>query len=616
MLNNEQLDVVNHVYGPAVVLAGAGSGKTHTLISRVEKLSHITEPHKIVALTFTNAAAESMKMRAANVNNACKDIIACTYHKYCGMMLRKYGRAIGINPSFSILSKQQYNTFIDFIKSSNEYYETLKDFPSASKLSDIFSIITNTDATIASLIYNKKYQNYEAEIQNLYNEVKQAGLEQQKLCFDDLLVYMNKLLEQKDICEKIATSFEFLMVDEFQDTNDLQLRMLLQLSEYNSNILVVGDLSQSIYKFRGARVQNIQNFIDSFKSCDTYTLTTNYRSTQEILDATNNMMNTHVRSWKYLNMIADNKHGDKPVIKHHANDYDQAEWIINKIKHELLQGYDLNQIAIIERKSMSSFKLENELIRADIPFIKMGGFKFNEYTVVNDLLSFLSVVVKKTDKFSWFTVLKFIPKIGVKTATSIAEHCNESDFLLKYTKKSYGKDLAELSDKIKEFATKTEDIRNLITDIANYYFALREAKANKLTSSSARFDALDKIDKDKLITEVFKDMSNHYDNVISFIDDIVLESINNKDEDDQLVLTTIHSAKGLEWPIVIILDAIESDNLSSDDEEELRCMYVAMTRAEKELVISIPDISIVNGLVTYNELIHYIDKSDKFFNIL
>lgn len=617
MYNEEQLKVVNHISGPAAVLSGAGSGKTTTLIGRIEQLAKFTDPSRIVMLTFTNAAAEEMKIRASKINKNCKDVVACTYHKYCGTMLRKYGKIIGIEPSFEILTGAKYTTFIEYIKSSNEYYESLKNFPSASKLADIFSAITNTDLTISQLIYNTKYSEYETDIQNLYTEIKQAGLEQQKLNFDDMLVYMNKLLDNKEICEKIANSFDFLMVDEFQDTNDLQLRMLLKLSKYNQNITVVGDISQSIYKFRGAKVQNIKKFIDSFQDCDVYSLTINYRSTQEILDAANSVMNNNVRSWQYVDMISNNKHGDLPIIKHNHNDYDQAEWVINKINHCLSQGYDLSQIAIIERKSMSSFKLENELAKQGIPFIKRGGRKFTEYAVVDDILSFLSIVVKKkADKFSWFNILKLLPGIGGKTSTDIAAHCNEKDFVDLYKKRKFYNDLVELVSKINEYKSHKDNLNELITMISEYYFALRTAKAENAKTSSAKFDAMDKIKKDKDIINILKDMSSHYKDATTFLDDIALDSLNQNEDGDFLVITTIHSAKGLEWPVTILIDCIEDDKANLDEEEELRCLYVAMTRAEYEMIISIPDTGILNGLPVFNEMIHFLNDSTQYFTIL
>ena len=614
MLNDEQLQVINHIYGPAAVLSGAGSGKTSTLIGRIEHLSNFTNPKKIVMLTFTNAAADEMKLRAAKINEKCKDVYASTYHKYCGMMLRRYGRSIGIEPSFEILTGSKYKTFIEYIKSSSDLYEGLKDFPSSSKLDGIFSRLINTDATIEQIVYNTKYAQYSTEIYNLYNEVKKVGLEQQKLNFDDMLVYMNRLLDNEDICMKVANSFDFLMVDEFQDTNDLQLRMLLKLSKYNNNIVVVGDISQSIYKFRGARVQNIRRFIDSFDNCEIFTLKTNYRSTQEILDATNDMMNRNVRSWTYTDMVSNNRHGDKPVIKHNRNDYDQAEWIINRVNQAVREGYDLWQIAIIERKSMSSFKLENELAKANIPFIKRGGMKFTEYAVVDDILSFLAVVTKKADKFSWFNILKLIPGIGPKAATDISDVCTEDKFWEKFKTRKFSNDLNELINNLDTYRTMTENVPSLLDNIAEYYFALRTSKVeNSKMSSSSKFDAMEKIKRDQEVYEILKGFSTSYTDVVSFLDDIALDSLNSNEDGDHLIITTIHSAKGLEWPMTILIDAVEFD--INDEEEELRCLYVAMTRAEYEMIISIPDMSIMNGMPIYNEMIHFLHGSEQFFDI-
>ena len=616
MLNTEQMQVVNHTYGPAAVLSGAGSGKTSTLIGRIQVLADMVDPKRIVMLTFTNDAANEMKFRAAKVNEKCKEVYASTYHKYCGMLLRRYGKAIGILPGFEILTAQKYETFIEYIKSSSEYYESLENFPSASKLGNIFSVITNTDITVESLIYNTKYSNYASEIKQLYKEVKKAGLDQQKLNFDDMLVYTNELLNDNDICKKIAESFDFLMVDEFQDTNDLQLNILLKLSRYNNNIVVVGDISQSIYKFRGAKVENIQKFIDTFINCEVYTLSTNFRSTQEILDATNAMMNNYVKSWTYTDMIANNKHGDKPIIKRHRDDRDQAEWIINQINHLNVNCHqDYSDIVIIERKSMSSFKLEAELAKANIPFTKHGGRKFTEYAVVNDILTFLTLTTKNADKFSWFTILKLIPGIGSKAAISISDVCNEDRFWDKFAKKKYSEDLNELVSKIIEYKTLTDNLLELLDKISEYYFALRTAKIENSAkmSSSAKFDAMEKIKRDQEIYEILKNMASNYNKVSDFLDDLALDSIKKTNDENGITITTIHSAKGLEWPTAILLDFWEYD--MPDEEEELRCWYVAMTRAEENLYISIPKFIMVNSQPMYNDSSHFIHGLEQtYFN--
>lgn len=609
-MNIEQQKVAEHIYGPAAVLAGAGSGKTTTLINRITELIKVTKPDRIVMLTFTNAAADEMKYKASKVNEDCKNVIACTYHKYCGKMLRKYGKAIGIDPSFEILVAKKYQTLIEYVKSSNEYYENLKDFPSASKLDTIFSTVTNNeDITIERMIWGTKYKNYAQDIKNLYNEVKQYGLENHKLNFDDMLVYMNELLNNDAICKKIAESYDFMMVDEFQDTNALQLSILLKLSKYNRNIVVVGDISQSIYKFRGAKVENIENFIDAFSDCAKYTLSVNYRSTGQILDAVNDIMNKNVRSWEYTYMI-ETKEGNKPVLINHYDDSRQIDWILAKIKQSVGSGHSLRDIAIIERKSMSSFKLENTLLKEKIPFKKRGGRKFTDYVCVDDMLSFLSILLKN-DKFNWFNILQLIPGIGSKTATEIANHCKEKNFLEKYKKRKFNDRLLELQSNLQKFDV--TDLNSLFDEVSKYYFSLREYKiVNSKLSSSAKFDAMENIARDKEIVAILKDMAHSYNNLKSFLEDIALDTLKTENDDqDQLLITTIHGAKGLEWPIVIIIDAVETE--MTDDEEELRCLYVAMTRAETDLTISIPRYSILNGTTVRNEFIRFVRDSEDYF---
>ena len=610
-MNVEQMRVVEHLYGPAAVLAGAGTGKTATLIDRIKELSKLTDPSRIVMLTFTNAAADEMKLRASRVNEKCKDVIACTYHKYCGRILRKYGKAIGIDPSFEILVNKKYQTLIEYVKSSNEYYDSLKDFPSASKLDSIFSIlINNEDIDISNLVYGTKYAAYATDIMNLYSDVKKYGLENHKLNFDDMLVYMNDLLNNDEICKKIAESYDFLMVDEFQDTNALQLNILLKLSKYNNNIVVVGDISQSIYKFRGARVENIQKFIDSFSDCEVYKLSLNYRSSSRILDATNSIMENNVSSWDYTYMVSNKEDpGSYPELIVHADDNRQIEWIIRKINDSLDNGYTLRDIAILERTSMSSFKLENSLLKLKIPFEKRGGRKFTDYACIDDMISFLSIMIKN-DKFNWFNVLKLIPGIGNKTAVNIAEHCKESNFLDKYNKRKYNEDLILLQNNVNMFSK--YDFDQLFDEVAKYYFKLREEKIEKSKmSNSAKFDAKERIDKDKEIIAILKDMTSGYKDLKSFLEDIALDSVNTNTEGDRLLITTIHGAKGLEWPIVIIIDCIDRE--MSDYEEELRCLYVAMTRAETELILSVPRYALVNGNVVYNKVSRFINGSEEYF---
>lgn len=599
-LNDEQFDAAMHMTDPAVVIAGAGSGKTHTLISRIMHLVDSgVDPKRIVMLTFTNAAADEMKYRASQVNDECEKVLATTYHKYCARIIRQYGHLIGIAPDFETLTPKKYQTLIEYVKSSIGDYDSLKNFPSAAKLDGIYSTMINTDWTLEELICETKFAGYEAEIRKLFNEIKAYGLEHGQLNFDDLLVYMNKLLNVPEICESIANTFDYLMVDEFQDTNSLQLSILTKLGAYNKNIVIVGDVSQSIYKFRGAKATNIRSFVNHF-SPKVYTLKINYRSSQEILDAANDIMNNNVSSWDYVEMVADNKHGDKPFIKNHVDTNSQVEWIINYItRYSLKNDVDLKDIAIIERKSMSSFKLENELTKAKIPFEKRGGLKFTDYHCIDEMISFLSVIVKSTNKFEWFNVLKLIPGIGNKNAATISDAFNDPDFPAKFSKRKYYSALMDLLNKIEAWR-KFSNISDVFSMVVPFYFNLRETniELSKNMTSSAKFDALEKVKHDRKVVDILIDMASEYDSILEFLEDIALDTVKTDNpNEDRLIITTIHSAKGLEWKLVILLDCLDCHEVD-DFEEELRCWYVAMTRAKDNLVLSVPKMAMINGQMT------------------
>ena len=615
-MNDEQKLVVEHIVGPAAVLAGAGSGKTYTLIERIKNLVKLTSPNRIVMLTFTNEAARQMTERAAAADPKCKQVIATTYHKYFKKILVEYGSRIGISPHVQVMSTNEYKDLIDYVKNADDEFSELKDFPSASLCCTLFSKIDNDeDASIQSLVSGTRYSKDANEINSLYVKVKEAAFASQRLCFDDILVYTSRLLEHHDICEKIAKSFDYLMVDEFQDTNALQLDVLLKLSKYNNNIVIVGDVSQSIYKFRGAKVENIQQFIDSFDCCDVFSLSYNYRSTQEILDATNDIMRRNVESWTYTNMKAVNKHGDLPLLCTHRDDYSQADWIIRKIKNCLSKGYLYKQIAIIQRKSMSSIRLENELVKHKIPYRKVGGRKFADYVCVNDMISFLSIISRK-DKFCWFKVLRLIPGIGNKTATKLAEQCKNADFLDSYKSKKAAPYIEELKARLADFRQHKKDLDNLFVKVTDYYVYLREyVIENSKKNNDSKALEYERLDKDKLIIKALRDIAATYNSLSEFLDDIALDTLNKEEEvEDQITITTIHSAKGLEWPVVILIDPIDTDVAYTESEEELRCLYVAMTRAEEDLTLSIPDYKIMNGVPTYNNFIHFIDNSRLFFD--
>ena len=265
---------------------------------------------------------------------------------------------------------------------------------------------------------------------------------------------------------------------------------------------------------------------------------------------------------------------------------------------------------------MSSFKLENELTKNKIPFEKRGGMKFIEYQCVDEIISFLSIIANTANKFEWFNVLKLIPGIGNKAATTISDSMHEMHFLDKFKTRKYYNDLVELLDNLEDWKT-LDNPTELFDEILPYYYAIREytIDISKTMSSSNKFDAKDRLKRDMKVLEVFKDMAADYDSIKEFLEDIALDTVKTKDDysEDRLVITTIHSAKGLEWKAVILLDC--TDYEIDDYEEELRCWYVAMTRAEDELILSVPRSAIIQGQLTRVNLNPIIQPSRKFFDI-
>jgi len=624
-LNAEQYEAATHTNGPAVIMAGAGSGKTHTLISRISYLvDNWVVPERILLLTFTNAAADEMRERAAKLyDDSCKKVVACTYHKFCNLMLRRYGKYINIK-NYNILTPIENKNLIDYVKSSDDRYKNLSDFPSSKTLMAIYSKAINCQWTIEDTIQKNdkwiNYIDYINEITELYDEIVKYCNIVQKYNFDDLLIYMNKLLDEDDLCEKIATKFDFIMVDEFQDTNDLQEDILLKLSKYNKNIMVVGDISQSIYAFRGANVRHLQHFANNFETCKTIILNTNYRSSQPILDFANEIMNNNVNSWTYYNMKSyNNKQGVLPQIARPVDMFEQSDNVLSLIKHFHDTGIPYNDMAIIERGSMSSFNLESELAKLNIPYEKRGGMKFMDYDCIGDMLAYLTIIAKPYDILSWFRVLKLHPYIGNITAKKIADTCKIPGFLTddKYKSRKFCNELDKL-DTYYTYFKNENDFHKVFDKIVEFYFDVRQrAINNSKMKNDARLEALEALERDQLIVDQLKNMSIKYNTIIAFLDDLALDSISeDKSNDDKLIITTIHSAKGLEWKIVFIIDCINGllpshiDRVTQynteEDEEELRCFYVAITRAKDYLYLFAPKIKITAGTTERAIPTHYL----------
>ena len=607
-LNSAQFTAATHMDGPAVIMAGAGSGKTHTLISRVSYLiSKGVAPESILMLTFTNAAADEMKARASKLlDERCANITACTYHSFCNEILRQHGRAINLG-DYEIVTASEMASLIAYVKGLNAQFDHLKGFPSNSTVADIISKAINMQLPYEKIIERnyQKYRDYIPKILLLIHDVKAYCEREHKLTFDDLLVQMNLLLESPRMAQYIGNRYKYIMVDEFQDTNSLQEAIILKIAVYNQNIMVVGDISQSIYAFRGADVTNLQNFHTKLDDCALIVLDTNYRSTQQILDLANAVMNDCVQSWKYYDMVADNRVGNMPYLWCVEDNMSaEASAVYDKImKHHNQDGVPYSDMAVLYRGSKGVFvsKLENMLVQHGIPYDKRGGVKFGDSRAVLDMMAYFKILCFPHNAIQWARVLALHPGVGGKYSSELASYNQQDDFLRdnRFVNHKWYREALLLRDKYNLWRSMVGgDFMRLFDDITAFYLDVRSrAIEDSRMDESNKEDARVELDSDKETVAILRQIASEYHDISVFLDDISLESVRpTEDTDDALVLSTVHSAKGLEWKIVFIVDCVEGlfPRVSADrwytpeDEEELRCFYVAMTRAKDILYLMKP----------------------------
>lgn len=627
-LNTAQAAAVTTTEGPLIIVACAGSGKTTVLINRVAYLisEKNVEPESILLLTFTNAAAQNMIDRASKMlDERCSRVTACTYHSFCVKMLRKYGTAINLDLSFTTLTVTDVVDAINFIKAKNPIYKE-KGFPRASVLADIFSSSVNRDIPINVLLQEKpfkKYELYSFQIIQLWKEYTTYKRAKNLCDFDDLLVHFNNLLNNEYIRSQINKKFSYVMVDEYQDTNNLQEQIILKMCGKNGNLAIVGDDYQSIYKFRGSNVNNFLHFPEKLNNCKKITLDINYRSTEEILNLANAVMEEHAHFGFPKTMKANNKTGTMPKLVMVNNQSEETAFVFNKINSLMNEGVSLSDIAVIERNSFSSASLESMLDLNGISFTKLGGLKFLEHACVQDMLAYLRCMTNPLDELGWFRILKLHPGIGDTYARNLATLCSiDRNFLENnpYKKRTFYKELLLLKNEIEQ--NKLLDFHDAFDNFLKFYLELRERVIDEMDTDENSRDAYrEALDSEKETLKILKDLSLLYTTALKFLDDLTLDNSKIKNTDNGiLTITTIHSAKGLEWNYVFILDCIEgvipNDKALENKEEldeELRCFYVAMTRAGKELYLIHPMTFVKYGDFSYTTQSSFLENCEESF---
>ncbi|NMB82496.1 MAG: ATP-dependent helicase, partial [Ignavibacteria bacterium] len=560
-LNPSQYEAVAAVEGNYLVIAGAGSGKTRTLVYRVSRLVELgNDPQSILLLTFTRKAAKEMMDRAAILlDNRCSKINGGTFHSFANLTLRKYAKAVKLDNGFSIIDQSDSEDVINLIRGQLNLSQHKKRFPNKQTIFKVLSLGVNTGRNVESILEEEyphftEYIDKFLQIQKIYSSYKHQN---KLLDYDDLLVYLrNFLLEFSPAAKSFLNTIRFTMVDEYQDTNKLQAEVIQGLGQIHQNIMVVGDDSQSIYSFRGANFKNIMEFPKLFKNVKLIKLEENYRSTQEILNFSNRIIEFAIEKYP-KHLFTSKVGGELPGIISAANENMQSRFIVEKVLELREEGVPLNDIAILFRSSFHSFDLEIELNKANIPYVKFGGMKFIETAHVKDLLAFLRIAQNPSDYVSWYRVLLLHEGIGPKKAQLIMDEIGAGRLSIKSNpetglSKKYNDKIFNLFTLLHELHTKNQIPADKAELALNYYEPIFTDK----------YDDWNKRKKD---LDIFLNISENYRSLDSLLSDMALDppqdSVIDIDATDKerefLTLSTIHSAKGLEWHSVFVIHAVD-----------------------------------------------------------
>lgn len=593
-LNTNQLNTVKKKNGAVLVIAGAGSGKTKTLTYRVARLIEDgVAPENILLLTFTKKAADEMLNRAATVlDNRCEKVAGGTFHSFANYLLRKYSNFLELKNNFTIMDRADAEDVINHLL-GQIVPKKEKRFPRKGTILDIYSKTINKNLSAQTVIQTefRQFEHCSEKIIEIHKAYVKYKRENSLLDYDDLLLYLKVLLESNDaLCKKISNQYKYIMVDEYQDTNTLQADIVRLLASAHNNVMAVGDDSQSIYSFRGANFKNILNFPQIFPNTEIIKLEQNYRSSQNILNFTNKILEKAKEKYAKT-LFSDIVDESKPALICASDSQTEAEFICQRILELTDEDISLDDICVLARSARMTYSLEMELNKRSIPFKKFGGLKFIETAHIKDVIAYLRVILNPDDIISLNRILLLLKGVGNQTVNKLLpllKGKNNVDTKLLPVKNSDG--LKTLLETI--FLLRSEPLSpaELVAKVLKYYEPILKDK----------YDDYTKREKD---LEHFEYLAHQYSNLENFLSDLALEppdkSISDVDEgsrkDEYLTISTIHSAKGLEWNSVFIIGAVDGRfpsvfSFNSDEEmdEELRLMYVAATRAKSDLYITYP----------------------------
>jgi DNA helicase-2/ATP-dependent DNA helicase PcrA len=559
-------------------------------------------PAQVLLLTFTRKAAEEMLRRAAVlVGASCEHVSGGTFHSFANVVLRRQGRAVGLQPGFTILDRGDAEDVVNLLRSRAGLDKKERRFPRKGAILELFSMAVNRSTTVPELV-DSTYGHFADHLEDLLrleDQYRAYKRDRSLVDYDDLLVLLRDVLrEHRDVAEQLSRTYRYLMVDEYQDTNRLQAEIVRGLAVTHDNVMAVGDDSQSIYSFRGANFRNIMDFEKFFPGTRLVKLEENYRSTPPILSLANAIIDRAPE--KYTKVLRARSRGDgPPLLVQCGDERAQSRFVAQRMLELREEGVSLDEMAVLFRSSFHSFDLELELQKRDIPFVKRGGFKFIETAHIKDVLAHLRVVANPRDAVSWHRILLLLDGLGPKTAGDIFNHVAPApdlagavELLRSVPRRgAYTKELGRLADLLAEVGSDAVPVADKVSAVVGFYVPMMR---------HLHPEDHPKREKD---LEHFLTISARYRSLASLLSDMALEPPTDSvgdvlaaDVDEGLLtLSTIHSAKGLEWRTVFVIGMVDGRfpslyNLRDQDEveEERRLLYVAVTRAKEHLYLTYP----------------------------
>ncbi len=624
-LNNKQKEAVENTEGPVLVIAGAGSGKTKVLTHKIAFLiqEKQVKPWNILAITFTNKAANEMKQRVENLlSDSSNDIWMGTFHSICVRILRRYIDRIGFDSSFIIFDTSDQRTLVK---------DCLKELKVDDKLftdrAVLFEISNAKNEMLEPKAYSVKYANdfRKETIGKVYELYQKRLRENNAIDFDDIINYTIKILtENQDVLEYYTEKFKYVLVDEYQDTNKAQFMLISILASKYGNITVVGDNDQGIYSFRGADISNILNFERDFPGTKIIKLEQNYRCTGNILKAANAVIK-HNETKYDKKLWTENNEGNIPCIYSGDDEYDEASYIINQIRFLKTEEYfKFSDFAVLYRMNSQSRAIEDILRREDIPYKIIGGLKFYERKEIKDIIAYLRLIFNPSDNMSLKRIInepkRGIGKTSLDNIAKISEETGNSMYDIIKNAEKYGLNRVYLNSR--EFIEAIEELRSkkdnmLISDLIKE--TLKKTGYTKALELENTVEAETRIQNlDEFLTVAIEFEEESADNTLAeFLEGITLSSDvdNLEDEEESVTLMTLHSAKGLEFPVVFLVGMEEgifpgykSIGEPKELEEERRLFYVGITRAKQYLYLTCAKRRTIFGSTSYNSISRFVKE--------